>query len=375
MMSRTRLGAVLVMVVIGLGVVWAATRPKTAPPTPRTSGSRADTDRPEDQYVGTQSCATCHPLNAALHADSGHAHTFQLTKNSEIARQLDGQTFEDPERGTTFHYEFDDEGLFVTIPEQFGESRFPLTYALGSGTHGVTFLSLIPHEDGQTVGVEHRATFYRELQGLGITLGQETLPPPGQDVENFGKLIAGHDLQRCVECHTTTARIEHQRIVNLRPGVGCESCHGPGKRHVQAVKDGAADLAIRRVTSAESEIRLCGRCHRLPEMLNQTKLSRESKALVRLQPVGLLQSPCYRKSEGALRCTTCHDPHQQPSTDHRHYERICLDCHTAPKSTACPVNPQTNCVQCHMPGIKLKESIFHDHWIRVRNASDPVAVP
>lgn len=51
-------------------------------------------------------------------------------------------------------------------------------------------------------------------------------------------------------------------------GVGCESCHGPGRAHSDAEEGG--DLALQqklheavRVTKAESEKRLCGECHDL----------------------------------------------------------------------------------------------------------------
>jgi predicted CXXCH cytochrome family protein len=282
--------------------------------------------------------------------------------------------FEDPVRGTKFFYHFGNDGLSVTVPSVFGDDHFPLTYAIGSGTHGMTFLSLIPHDEGQTIGVEHRATFFRSKEALGITPGQRGLPPPTQEVEHFGKIVAGRTLDKCVQCHTTSGRIVREQIVGLEAHVGCERCHGPGHEHVQALEENREDHRMRvedRWPAAHDEIRTCGQCHRLPNMLKETELKRESVALVRLQPVGLLQSACYRKSEGRLRCTTCHNPHKSASKNSKHYERICLDCHSQPNSTNCPINAQTNCLECHMPGIVLSSSIFHDHWIRVRNDADP----
>ena len=375
-MSTIRLAVVLLSITVACYVLWATTRPappqSVVPKAPRMT----DPGKSQDLLVGTSACAECHPENAAWWAESGHAHTFQRTKDSEIARQLDGRVFEDPGRGTKFFYHFDDDGLSVSIPSRFGEDRFPLTYALGSGTHGLTFLSLIPHEEGRTIGVEHRATFFRSKEGLGITPGQKGLPPPPQEVEHFGKIVVGRTLENCIRCHTTSGRIAREQIVGLEAHVGCERCHGPGLQHTQAVEENREDHLMHvkdRWPTAYAEIRTCGQCHRLPNMLKETELRRESVALVRLQPVGLLQSACYLKSEGRLRCTTCHDPHKSVAKNRGHYERICLECHTRPNSTNCPVNARTNCIKCHMPGIVLGFSIFHDHWIRVRNDADPAS--
>jgi len=92
--------------------------------------------------------------------------------------------------------------------------------------------------------------------------------------------------------------------------------------------------------------------------------------LARFQPVGLLRSQCFIESEGALRCTTCHNPHQTIS-DMSETEHIanCIECHQPEKSAhvSCPVSTTEGCIQCHMPKYDF-ESLgtgFHDHWIRV----------
>lgn len=373
-MLKTRLAIAVFCVLVVCCALWAMTRPgssgRTVPEPPLT----ADSGKRQNLLVGTRSCAECHPHNAALWAKSGHAHTFQRTTESAIAKRLDGRVFDDPERKKKFFYHFGADGLSVTLPSVFGEDPFPLAYALGSGTHGVTFLSLIPNDKGETIGIEHRATFFHSKDGLGITPGQRGLPLPAQEVEHFGKIVGSRVVSKCIGCHTTSGRIEREQIVNLRSNVGCESCHGPGQKHVEAIQNDGMDLqwpVKTRWPTADDEIRTCGECHRLPKMLKETALRRESVALVRLQPVGLLQSVCYRKSQGGLRCTTCHNPHTPVSKNRAHYEQVCRNCHTQPESTSCPVNAQRNCLQCHMPGIALATSVFHDHWIRIRTDADP----
>ena len=89
--------------------------------------------------------------------------------------------------------------------------------------------------------------------------------------------------------------------------------------------------------------------------------------LVRFQPVGLMQSKCYTKSNGTLSCTSCHDPHAKTSNDRAAYESVCLSCHSARPQAVCGASRSTGCVSCHMPELDSGQKIlFHDHWIRVR---------
>jgi hypothetical protein len=93
---------------------------------------------------------------------------------------------------------------------------------------------------------------------------------------------------------------------------------------------------------------------------------------LRFQPIGLLRSDCFVKSDGALKCTTCHNPHTSvhgvPESEH---VSNCVKCHQQDTEAhvACPVSPTTGCIDCHMPKIEVSGlgGAFHDHWIRVRS--------
>src|SRR5262249_32916287 len=124
-----------------------------------------------DGYVGLQTCARCHPDEAADHARSGHAHTFARTADSDVARNWHGRVFKDPERGYEYHYRFGPDGLSVTIPERFGERSFPLDFIYGSGTHAYSFLTLVPSRTGATDGIEHRVTSFGREERLALTPG------------------------------------------------------------------------------------------------------------------------------------------------------------------------------------------------------------
>jgi hypothetical protein len=66
-------------------------------------------------------------------------------------------------------------------------------------------------------------------------------------------------------------------------------------------------------------------------------------------------SRCYQKS-ATLTCTTCHNPHAEPTAAKRdtHYHAACASCHPPERCTVDPLvrakeSPQNRCVQCHMP--------------------------
>lgn len=324
------------------------------------------------QVVGTATCAECHAENAALHATSGHSRTLRPASDVSFRDELDGLTYTDPVRHIDFHYAASNDSVTVSIPEMFGESPFPLQYAFGSGQHAVTFMTLLETPGADTIGIEHRMSWFGHNNAPGET-PQPNLQHPTIDAEFFGKSFEGASLQRCFSCHSTTGEIQAGAIHNLRPNVGCENCHGPGSEHVAAVQAGADDLHIDFASgqvNRPDEIQVCGQCHRTADMLPASQLSPENRLLVRFQPAGLVQSPCYLRSEGRLKCSTCHNPHEHASARSRELHiQTCLNCHADPDHvTVCPVSPTDKCISCHMPPVQIRDGIsFHDHWIRVRD--------
>jgi hypothetical protein len=118
---------------------------------------------------------------------------------------------------------------------------------------------------------------------------------------------------------------------------------------------------------AADEMKMCGACHRMPESVGPAIIRPGNAVLVRFQPVGLMQSACYKKSPGRLSCSTCHEPHARTSTDLAEYEAVCRSCHQGPSQRLCKVSPLTGCVECHMPRRDASRGMMMtDHWIRSR---------
>jgi hypothetical protein len=190
-------------------------------------------------------------------------------------------------------------------------------------------------------------------------------------IDCLGRRKRGRDVTTCIACHSTTGQVSGRVVDDLRAGVGCESCHGPGHKHVTAMESGQGSMDIafgRGKAAAEEELHLCGRCHRSTEALS-TLPDPDDPKLARFQPVGLRQSPCFRRSDGALKCSTCHDPHRLVTHEPHVFNTICAKCHDGSSSEhpLCSIQKSSGCVECHMPAIEVHPGIsFHDHWIRKR---------
>jgi hypothetical protein len=243
----------------------------------------------------------------------------------------------------------------------------------GSGHHATTFVTLMDPAPARPVALEHRLTYFAQTRSLDVTPGQ-TLAMPDRAKTPIGLFHSPMETFKCFKCHATVISARGPAALDLAtmvPNVSCERCHGPGQAHVAAARRGAGaeELAMPFGPSrwtADDQMRLCGQCHRHPDTGDPARIRRDNPEIVRFQPVGLMQSACYRGSRGALSCVTCHDPHARVSAGQATYESACLACHGKPSQPRCPVAPQTGCIGCHMPRRDAGQKVlFVDHWIGV----------
>jgi len=322
-------------------------------------------------FVGSAACKECHSKEFQSHHASHHALTMRSADRAGLGSLA-------PPSGRIEHtrYALAHQGarLQFTLEESTGKAQ-TVQLALGSGKTGMTYI-VIP--DNHSVS-EMPMSYFPALK--------RWMPTPGDDFgggDEVGQTRTGSLARKCLLCHAVAV---NERTGMPEPkffGVGCESCHGPSSAHVAAMRSSdMSDLHMEHLGSwsATRLNEMCGRCHGTAQSILPNSLS--SLKTHRLQPYGLMESRCFQESNDTLSCLTCHDPHTDVSLDTAAYERKCLGCHApdaAPAERthsatgkACPVNPHTGCIPCHMPmreafpGMDMPTRMA-DHLIRVNKS-------
>ena len=351
--------------------------PSNAAPSPL-SGAATDTLPDEGGYVGNGACASCHPGEFQQHRGSRHA----LTMRAADTASLSGMA---PAPGTIplAGYALATPSGRLTLTRAIAPvGPVPLDLALGSGKVGITFVSL----QSKDTLLEARMSYFPAGRQWDFTPGQEE--KSGDDTV-FGRIHRGDgDAGRCVRCHSVTLPAGDIRPAPRFYGVGCESCHGAGKAHIEAMHKGdMAHVSMQNLGKLPSgQLNdLCGKCHR---SLKDVDLDTPAGSLThRFQPYALVRSRCRNSEGGVLSCLTCHSAHTDVNPDLKKHEQECLQCHTtgqalphsagipAVTGKACPVNPKSGCIPCHMrsrqsfPGLFWKPMV--DHLIAIPSTQGP----
>ncbi len=255
----------------------------------------------------------------------------------------------------------------------------PILYSFGQGAAGQTYIF---ERDGAFY--ESRVSYYKAIDGLNLTIGVPDRQP--RSIEDAaGRRMISTDARSCFGCHTTAAATKSElRAEQAIMGVTCESCHGPGRQHIAAMKSGKLkEKHIFNTTGldAEEATNFCGSCHRTWEqvaLMQQTMRSQGQELgihSIRFQPYRITNCSCYDINDRRISCVACHDPHRETERDAAAYDSKCAACHSPdPKANRvgkriaklCP-EEKRNCVTFHMPAYELPgaHSKFTDHEIRV----------
>jgi Cytochrome c554 and c-prime len=261
-----------------------------------------------------------------------------------------------------------------TVTDGAKTVTMPIRWVFGaSSAIGQTY---ILEKDGELY--ESRMSWFRELNGLGPTLGGGNSAPA--DVkEAAGRLMSRDDKLGCFGCHATNSH-DGTRLTleKMTSGVQCGRCHEATEAHVSAMLGNngepavPAGLAKLHALSAEQTSNFCGQCHRTwAEIAMQ---GTPSVANIRFQPYRLTGSKCYDPDDARISCLACHNPHEEVSARPVDYDAKCQACHHHGKTgaKACPVS-KSKCVTCHMPKIELPGGHykFSDHRIRIVRPNEP----
>lgn len=171
-------------------------------------------------YLGSDACRTCH---------EGHADSYHATGMGRSMSPVDPDhappdaVFDHAPSGRRYQIQRRDGKLWhrelklTSGTQEIVLAEFPVTWAIGSGTHAKTYAAEV---DGFLV--ESPITWYATTKSWGMS--------PGYDLpEHFG--FQREIGEGCLDCHAGRAiaidRSLH-RMQILEDVIGCERCHGPG---------------------------------------------------------------------------------------------------------------------------------------------------
>lgn len=375
------------------------------------------------QYADPKLCAACHPAIAKTYLQNGMGRSFSTVRPEILIEDFTKNNSYHHEASDTYYQMLNRAGVLIQRRWQQGfdgneanvdEKR--IDYIVGSGNHMRTYL----HRNADGTLLELPLAWYAEKGGhWGMNPGYDTSDYP------YSRRQIAYDCMFCHNAYPSTPA-GHDRLGDrpvysgtLPEGIDCQRCHGPGLRHAQlATTPGAKNAAIRAAIvnparlDNERQLEVCAQCHlkttefRLPHAIKRYErpdfsykpgeplaafvltfdeapgpkkdnLFETASAVSRMRA-----SQCFLKSAGALKCTTCHDPHdiRHGSEGAEHYNAVCRRCHAAAftaEVAALRHTAATECIDCHMPK-RRTEDIVHlavtDHLIqRQKPAGDLLA--
>ncbi len=364
---------------------------------------------PRSEFVGSERCAACHSAEYAAWRKSTHGNAGGAPGPGLILGKFDGtpirfanaEVVPRVQRGV---YEFEvrprgDSAVVLRVDGVVGAGRIH-----GGGTQGYVMdrgdgsWRFLPFEWSRQRAAWFCNTNARSGRGW-------TVITPVMRIEECGdwppvRALGDHPrFANCQSCHAsqavvvldTTMQGYQTRFTSL--SINCESCHGPGERHVRLAETqalaGSSDIGLASLAALDKDalVTVCLQCHavkdrlragfvsgeplpryysvRLP-MLGDRPLHPDGRTRTFAYQEGHLFSDCY--VSGGMTCTSCHDPHSQgyrsvsgePLPD-RFADEQCTSCHVSKRAnvashTKHPTGTVT-CVSCHMPARQQPETM------------------
>ena len=330
-----------------------------------------------EAFVGNAVCASCHAQKNRTQSETSMAHAMTNPRASSILKSQHKMTL----HTGAYTFEIFTEGRESVYRVSDGKETVsePIAYVFGDGRQAQTFI--LRHKNKLYEG---RVSYYRAINGLDWTIGDELSPAPNVE-EAFGRDISGDEATNCFGCHGTGAIAGGKLDLDqLAAGVTCEGCHGPGKSHAAAMLSGTGENLFifdpRKLSADTLSQEFCGGCHRSADTVGMMP-DLGGVRNVRFQPYRLATGK-HDANDPHFACTACHDPHidlpLQASAD----DSKCTVCHSSTSSrrkslggaTAkpCPLQ-NNNCVSCHMPKVEIPGTHlkFTDHRIRIVRSGHP----
>ncbi|MFI5155504.1 MAG: tetratricopeptide repeat protein [Chitinophagales bacterium] len=347
----------------------------------------------KNEFTGNLSCKSCHHQEHADWTKSHHFKAMLPANDSSVLGNFNNATL--VADGVTSKF-FKKNGLFYinTQGEDGKNHDFEIKYTFGF-TPLQQYLVEFPGGRMQATraswDTQKKKWFH---QYAGQKIGADDWFHWTGNSQNWNTM--------CAACHSTNLQKGYDESSDTykttfnEVNVSCESCHGPGKLHIDYVKgkDYAAGIKINGsrlqlsgTSSQMEQINACGYCHArraditgvvLPgkEFLNddivELPTTRFFYADGQMRDedynyTSFLQSKMFRRG---VECSNCHNPHSGQLKLEGNI--VCSQCH-APATYNVSSHTMhgassigNSCISCHMPSkLYMGNDLRHDHSFRV----------
>jgi hypothetical protein len=383
---------------------------------PVSAEARQPLHRRADDYVGANSCKSCHEDHTKSWRRTYHSRMTQLASEDSVLGRFNG----DPvtlfgATATPFQH---DGHYFFRLPAFAGEGPREAEVALTVGSR--RYQQYFERYEGADGVVYRRLPLLWHVgEARWMHLNGVFLEP---DNDDWGAHQSTWNAN-CIFCHNTgvapglkdtpgegSGKRFDSHVADL--GIACESCHGPGRKHVE--RNGSlftrylGVLGLGKLTDMTDPLHvgraegtaLCGQCHsqrlpRVPEKIwtyfdtgpefrpgdkleaHVTPVTRDTPSVDPKDPelysqrfwadgtarltayeyLGVTQSPCFKGDHYS--CRSCHSMHsgdiegQLPPS--MKGDRACTQCHEKIAENVrahthhAPESSGSRCLDCHMP--------------------------
>jgi len=403
--------AALLAVAIAGAVMWRARSGESA------VAPAVATEPMNATFVGQTVCAECHKTETDRWRRSMHAQAMEVPSAETVKARFKGEQFRLGSVTSTFAQSNGVYNARTDGPDNVVRD-YPVKYTFGVSPLQQYLLEL-PGGKLQTLGVSWDSRPAPQGQRWFHMNPSATR---SDDVQHWTSRSQNWNLM-CAECHSTNLRKGYDAATDSYKttwsdlNVACESCHGPGSRHVSWARsrgskakadanedtgfiklvvknaagwqiDPATGIAHRPAGSASRvEVELCARCHSRRAQL--TDNYRVGRPLADTHQASLLDEDLYfadgqikdevyeygsflqsKMYANGVTCSDCHDPHRPEINENP--DQVCQRCHLA-SVFAKPTHhrhaegsPGSRCVACHMPvRTYMKVDDRRDHSFRV----------
>jgi tetratricopeptide (TPR) repeat protein len=356
-------------------------------------------------FVGAAVCGSCHREQYLQWEQSTHGKAGGMPDKVKVIAKFDGKPLLFKDAVVTPMRE--GKALFFKV-EPLGQPAYsiPVEAVVGGGhmVGGGTQTFFIKAPDGTYRFLpfdfsRHRGEWFVQVRGSNhwkpvskdIALSDLANWPPHRVLG----VIEGYS--NCQNCHASQVTVQPSETPGkwvttfTELAINCESCHGPGRRHVElmglANRADLEDIGLKPLDtlSKDASLAVCFRCHAIKDALQPGYVDGQplgdyfSLALPFLPdqqhaPDGRVTGFSYQENHlfsdcyvnGSMTCVDCHAPHDLSYRDNfgkplqgRFDDGQCTGCHAgyikAPEHTRHPLNSEgSRCVNCHMPYLQEK---------------------